>query len=715
MSDLLWQRLVNLKPALPRQVHIQPRYYGDQLWYVLEDRASGKFHRFNTLAYQLLGFMDGHNNLQQIVESAAQASLRQTLEDTPTREDLIELLQYLYVADLLICEFPPQTANIFERQQKKKQQFWHQLIKSPYAWKIPLFNPDRFLQSLTPWSRWMTRRGMAIVWLITIGYALLLAASHWPELSSTQLTDILTPYNLFLLWLTYPLLKAVHELGHGLFTTVWGGRVHEFGVVFIMGTPFPYVDATAATGFSSKAQRVMVGAAGMAVELFLASLALFFWLHTEPGVLRDILFNIVLIGSISTLFFNGNPLMRYDGYHILCDIIDQPNLATRAALQLQYLGRRYGYGLTDSYSPAESRAESLGLGFYAIAAFCYRLLILTSIVLVVARHFPGLGLFFAVWFTLFQFALPVARMLHQLATSDSLANHRKRAILTVGGITILIAAAFFVIPLPQSTHAQGIVWLPEQARIRALASGEVSDVLVKDGEHVEKGDALLHLANIDITASLLQKQATLKEYRSRYEQAWSLDRAQIQLFEQDIAAIELEIAYLQQQVNNLIVRSSSAGTIKLLQQHQLEGSYIKQGDTIGLLITEQEPRVRVVLTQEEVEDVQSRSRAILLRSRDKPSELLEGKIVQKVPNATNELPSAALGTAGGGRITVTANNNTRTTEQVFLLDISIPDYDGLRFFGQRVDVKFQHPSAPLAFQLSRGVRQLVVRLLRDEA
>lgn len=716
MSDtLLWQRLANLKPALPRHVHIQPRHYGGELWYVLEDKATGKFHRFNALAYQLLGFMNGRNSLQQIVESASQSSLKQTLDDMPTREDLIELLQYLYVADLLICDFPPQTASIFERQQKKKQQLWHQLIKSPYAWKLPLLNPSRLLQLLAPWVRWLTSTIMGVIWLLVISYALMQVASHWPEISATRLSDILAPHNLFLLWLTYPLLKAIHELGHGLFTTLWGGQVHEFGVVIILGTPFPYVDATAATGFSSKRQRMMVGAAGMAVELFLAALALFLWLQTEPGLVRNILFNIMLIGSISTLFFNGNPLMRFDGYHILCDAIDQPNLATRAALQLQYLTKRYGYGLTDVYSPARSAAEGMGLTVYAIAAFFYRVFILVSIVLVVARHFSGLGLLFAVWFGIFQFALPLTRTLYYLVSSPELAQRRARALTASLAIPLLLLVLLFFVPLPRNTQAEGIVWLPEDARIRALSAGEVTHVLVKDGTHVNNGDALIYLSNIDVTASLLRKQATLKEYRSRYQQAWSLDRSQIQMFEQDITAIELEIRYLQEQANNLVIHSTGQGTFKLLEQHVLEGSFIEQGDTVGLLLIDQQPRVRVVLTQEEVEQVQSHTREIVVQLRSAPGEILNGRITQAIPNATHELPSAALGTAGGGRIVVRNDDEMRTSERVFLIDIALPEHAHIDFFGQRVEVKFKHPAEPLASRIGRGMRQRVLRILRNEA
>ena len=716
-SPSLWQRLNKLKPSLPYHVRIQPRQYGKEAWYVLEDTANGKFHRFNRLAYQLLGFMNGRNTLEQILQNASQSSLRQTLDDIPTQEDLVDLLQYLYVADLLICDFPPQTAHIFDRSQKRKQRFWHQIIKSPYAWRIPLLKPGNFLETIAPAFRWITSPLAGILWLATIIYALVLAASNWSQISATQLTSILAPENLLLLWLTYPLLKALHELGHGLFTTVWGGHVTEFGIVFILATPFPYVDATAATGFPSKSQRLMVSAAGMAVELLLAAIALIFWLHIEEGLLSNILFNIVLIGSVSTLFFNGNPLMRFDGYHILCDAADQPNLATRALLQLRYLIKRYGYGLHEQQSIAVTKKESVGLTLYGVAAFLYRLVVLTTIVLVVAQHFPSFGLFLAAWLLIFQLLLPLLKYAAYLASSKELQQGRARALTLSVASVALVSAAIFFIPTAHNTTAEGIVWLPEEARIRAESSGEVVYANIADGETVQAGDTLLHLSNIDTTAELLLQQATLKEYQSRYEQAWSLDRSQIQLFEQDIKSIKLEIAYLQERVNHLMVRSPSDGVFRMIGQHQLLGSFIREGDIIGLVLSKQRPKIRAVLKQEEVEYVRADTRNVWVRLSSNPGTKLAGTITTQVPAGTYALPSAALGTSAGGRIVVKSSDTDQlhTNEQVFLLDIDVPAVGNLQHFGEKVFVQFSHKPETLAEKITRTFQQTLVSILRSEA
>ena len=136
--------------------------------------------------------------------------------------------------------------------------------------------------------------------------------------------------------------------------------MHDIGIMLLVLLPVPYVEASAATVFKSKYRRAMVGAAGMAVELFVAAAAFYLWLLVEPGLLRAVLFNVMLIASVSTLLFNGNPLLRYDAYYILADLIEMPNLAARSLRYWGYLIERYLLGVHEAEPPDASRARSSG-------------------------------------------------------------------------------------------------------------------------------------------------------------------------------------------------------------------------------------------------------------------------------------------------------------------------------------------------------------------
>ncbi|HSC69568.1 MAG TPA: HlyD family efflux transporter periplasmic adaptor subunit [Cellvibrio sp.] len=710
-NNPVWQRLEALRPSLPRHIHIQRRDYNGERWYILQDKSNGRFHRLTPSAWRLISAMDGRNSLAQILAVANNPDFYSAGEEIPTRDDLIHLLQYLHVADLLICDLPSNTQELFARREQKRQQRWLRLLMNPLTWNIPLGNPDRFLDKLMPVAHLLATRTMGIIWLLLVGYALLQAGNHWTQLTSGHLDRVLSPSNLFLLWLTYPCFKVLHELGHGLFTKVWGGQVTDCGVVFVVGTPLPYVDASAATGFQSKRQRLMVGAAGMAVELFLAAVALLLWLQLPNGFLRDFLYNIIIIGGVSTLFFNGNPLMRFDGYHLLTDAFDLPNLATRANQQFSYLVRRYAYGVSGIFSPAVNEREAVLLTGYSIAAFAYRVFMLFVIILLVANYFPSLGLVVGGWLLFFQLLWPALKALDYLMHDRQLIATRTRALGVTGAAVLVVLLGLVAVPVPMSTSAEAVLWLPEEARVKAESSGEVAQLLVADGTTVAQGQELMRLENPALVAELAMQQARLAEYDARYQQAWVEDRAQAQLLEQDINAIKAEIELLQARVVNLVVRSPSSGIFRITRLHYLPGSFLKQGDEVALIEKPDAVRVRTALLQDEIGLVRQATKQVSIRFASAPTATIGADIVQDSPIATQELPSQVLGAQGGGRLAVDASQPTGThvKEKVFLLDLALGDFVQSGHYGERAYVKFQHPAEPLAKQWYRGLQQLFIR------
>lgn len=715
VNNPVWQRLESLRPSLPRHIHIQRRDYQRERWYLLQDKSNGRFHRLSPSAWRLVSAMDGRNSLAQILALAADPQFYEAAEEIPTRDDLIHLLQYLHVADLLVCDLPPNTQELFARREQKKQQRWVRLLMNPLTWNIPLGNPDKLLDKLMPVARLLATRTMGIIWLLVVGYALLQAGNHWTQLTHGHLDRLLAPANLLLLWLTYPFFKILHELGHGLFTKVWGGQVNDCGVVFVVGTPLPYVDASAATGFYAKRQRLMVSAAGMAVEIFLAALALLLWVQLSGGFLRDFLYNIILIGGVSTLFFNGNPLMRFDGYHLLTDALDLPNLATRANQQVSYLLRRYAYGITGIFSPASSAREAWLLAGYSIAAFIYRIFMLFFIILLVANYFPALGLVIGCWLIFFQLVWPGLKALQFLLRDKQLASQRKRALGVTGAASVLVVIFLAAVPLPHSTSAEAVLWLPDEARVKVGASGEVVALLVSDGSTVAAGEELVRLQNPALVAQLAVQQAKLREYDARYQQAWVEDRAQAQMFEQDIAAIKAEMALLQERAANLIVRSPSAGIFRITRPYYLPGSYLHQGDELAIIEKPGAVRVRAALLQDEVGLVRQATATattwVSVRFASDPANLLAADAVQDAPIASDQLPSPVLGTQGGGRIAVDATqaSGTKVKEKVFLLDLALRDFEQSGHFGERAYIKFHHPAEPLMVRWYRNLQQVFIR------
>ena len=257
-----WYRVAGLRPRLRRHVEFHRHRYRGRLWYVLQDHSTGRCQRLTPAAYLLAGLMNGERTTQEVWEAAC-ARLG---DDAPSQDETIRVLGLLHFADALRCDVSPDTVEILQRCQRRERAEWWRRFANPLAFRIPLVDPDAFLSRWVHLARPLFGRAAAAVWLVLVGAAVVLATAHWRELSENAAEQLLAPRNLLLLWLVYPLMKALHELGHAFAAKVFGGAVHEMGVLLLVFVPVPYVDASAASALSDKWKRVVVGSAGVAVE-----------------------------------------------------------------------------------------------------------------------------------------------------------------------------------------------------------------------------------------------------------------------------------------------------------------------------------------------------------------------------------------------------------------------------------------------------------------
>ena len=316
-----WYRVAGLKPRLRTHVDIHRHSYRGTIWFVLQDHSSGRSHRLTPAAYAFIGLMDETRTVQNIWDLCNERGGR----DAPTQDDVVRLLGQLHAADALICDVPPDTRELFRRFQRQRRQTWRQRLWTPLAIRVPLFDPDAFLERTAFLVRPLFGRLGALIWLAVVTAGLVLAGLNWSTLTEDVVDRVLAPQNLVLLWFVYPLVKAIHELGHAYATKIYGGEVHEIGVMFLVFVPVPYVDASAASSFPDKRQRMAVGAIGIGVEMLLAAVAVFVFAHATIGLVHAIAYNVILIGGVSTILFNGNPLLRFDGYYVLTDALELPN------------------------------------------------------------------------------------------------------------------------------------------------------------------------------------------------------------------------------------------------------------------------------------------------------------------------------------------------------------------------------------------------------
>lgn len=701
-----WYRVAGLRPRLRPHTRLHRHSYRGAVWFLIQDQATGRAHRFTPVAHHLIGMMDGRRTVQQIWDAAVE----HLGDDAPTQDEVIQLLAKLDSFDVLRCDVSPDSQALFKRYQRHEGLKWKRRLWSPLSIRIPLFDPDRFLDFWLPLIRPLYSGIGALIWLGVVLWASFLAGSHWTDLTADVSDRVLAPHNLFLLWLIYPAVKAVHEFGHGFAVKRWGGEVHEMGIMFLVFMPVPYVDASAATAFPDKRKRMLVAAAGIVVELFLASVALILWVDMGSGVARTLAYNVMLIGGVSTLLFNGNPLLRFDGYYILADALEIPNLGTRANRYLGYLFKRYLLGVKELDCPAMAPGERGWFVAYGIAAFVYRMFIMAVIVLFVAQKFFGLGVVLALWALTTGLLVPAGKSVHDLFTDPHVLPHRMRAVAISVGITLLLLLPVLWLPVPLTARAQGVVWVPEQSQVRAATEGFVQGLLVADRSEVHAGEAVVSLDDPLLRARVQVLEARIRELEARITAQQVEDRVRAAISREELKAVRLDLDRARQRLAALTVHSPADGVLVVPGAHDLAGRYLRKGALIGYVIDAGTATVRVSVTQDEVGLVRSRLQAVEALIADWEIHPLPARVVRFVPAGRFELPSPALGSAGGGRIPAdpTDPKGRKALERIFELDLRLGESVPLRP-GQRVHVRFDLGLEPLAAQWYRSLRQLFLR------
>ncbi len=711
MNDTLyspnWYRVAKLNPCLRNHVSSHRHHYRSITWYVLQDMSSGRNHRISLMAYQLVGLMDGERTIQQIWDHMNERYGAQT----PSQEDVVQLLSQLSSTELIQCDVTPDLEPIFQRHQKQQQQNFIQRFQNPMAQKIPLWDPDRFLGKSLPWVRCLFHKAMAFMFLFAMLSAALVAATHWSELLYQFKLHSFSPYNLAMIVLLYPLIKLLHELGHGYAAKLEGGEVHEMGVMFLVFVPIPYVDVSTSSTFRSKYKRMLVGAAGILVELWIAALALFLWVSVEPGLVRDIAFNALLIGGISSLFFNGNPLLRFDGYYVLSDAIEIPNLYRRSYQYLGYLTQRYLFSVKGLSSPVQAPGEAMWFVTYSLLSLFYRMAVLWVIIVFLVDTLWVVGVLLALWMVLMQIIVPLGKGLVFVVHNPLLDKQRSRVVFICISIISIVSLLLTVVPVPSSTLAQGVVWLPDDARIRAGTDGFIKRVLGKPYSDVAKDVAIIEVEDPLLGARVKVLKARLKELNTQYTGHWSDDRVQATIFEDEIAKVEAELLHAQQRADNMIIRSGKSGKLLINDVEDLPGRYVRKGEVLGYVVDDSIPMLRVLVNQDQIGQIRQRTLAIEVRFAGELDRSYTAEIIREIPQASNHLPSAALSTAAGGLFPVDPRDQEglTTLDRFFQFDIKpVSDVDDFRF-GSRVYARFDHGTETLITILSRQIHQLFLR------
>ncbi len=709
--------MAELKPRLRSLVQSYRQRYRGRTWHVLRDSANNKFFRLDEASYHFVGLLNG----QRKVADAWNVCCEQLGDSAPTQGEAIQLLGQLYQSNLLDADLPADAAGMFERFSKRRRREVGGYFMNLLFSRIPLFDPDHILDSWVKVVGWCFGPIGLILWAILIGAGLWSVAGRVDDLWD-QRSGILSPSNLPLLYVCMILIKAIHEFGHGFACKHFGrqshsgGEVHTMGIMFIVFMPLPYVDASSAWALRNKWHRAFIGAAGMYVETAIGAIAAIIWSNSAADTpIAALSYNMIFIAGVTTILFNANPLIKFDGYYILSDLLETPNLQQRSKEYLYYLVKKFAYGVRRPRDPSHSSGERFWLTVYCISAAIYRVFISVSIILFVVDSLKYLGILLAMSGVIGWVIVPIGKWVHYLLVNPELLRTRARAQLVTVVFFAVLIGSLGMIPAPYHARGEGVVEPNRIEMVFAGADGFIEDVLPSATNVRAGGHELVLAKNYELEIERRKLLADKGLYEAYYRQARSDEPAQAQVMLGQIEAIDEQLARVEQQLDALTIKPGFDGVWVSENADELRGSYVKQGQPIGTL-TGESPRIRVVLDKYVgpwVSRTSGVGSTVQMRVRGRPDEVIEGKVVRVLSAARYELPSPALGFAGGGALPVDMQDEHGTQAQDPFWEVQIeplPAKDGKEprlFTGQRVVTRFDLKHTPLLQQWWLTIKQVI--------
>ena len=703
-----WYRVANQKICLRPVVKVRRQNFRGERWIVLENPFSNQYFRLRPAAFEFVSRLRPDRTVEEVWKQC----LERFPDAAPSQEAIIQLLSQLYFSNLLQYDLAADSAQLFDRYKKRKQrEMGFRFLNIMFA-RFPLLDPDRFLVRTMPVVKKLISPIGAAIWFLVVGFGLVIAADNFDALR-LQGQAILATDNLILLYLAMVIVKGFHEFGHAYFCRKFGGEVHVMGIMLMIFTPMPYVDATSAWSFRERWKRVLVGSAGMIVELFIAAIATFFWAKTGPGLVHGLAYNIMFIASVSTVIFNINPLMRFDGYYILCDLLEIPNLNQRATMQLRYWAERFLFGVKNLDSPAGTRREAGWLATFGITSWIYRTIVFTGVLLVVADRFLIIGIIMALACLVSWAITPMVQFVKYLSSNPRLDRVRQRAIGVTAGIAVFLIVLLAVVPFPYSFRAPGVVIAAQRTDIVNQSAGQVAELFAVSGSYVKKGQPLLQMSNPELDLMLANTRAHLDEINTRLRQAMNTNSAGIQPLMSLHDSVAAELAKYTQDSQNLTVRALHDGVWMAPDIDEDVGRWLPRGTELGLLANPAGFDFAATVTEDDARDLFARkiynASVRLWGSADTKLPVAAWRVI---PGGQNNLPSPALGWAGGGDVPISTENDqgqgTTSAEPFFeVIGKLDPQSNAGLFDGRSGKISFKLQAEPLLPRWIRSLWQLL--------
>jgi putative peptide zinc metalloprotease protein len=580
----LGQAAEHLRVKLRPDLVVQPQFYEGMTHYVIKDPLALKYFRFKIEEYFLLQQFDGKNNLQDVKRAFERKYRPQTI----SIEDLTRFTAQLHEAGIAQIDSPDQAKVLIRRRRKNRwKKIWQFFANILYI-KIPIIDPERLLSGMYPYFRWLYSTPFITFTVAMMLAALTLVVSQWTEFTSKlpEFQSFFNWHTIFAFWCSLAVVKIIHEFGHGLTAKHFGGEVHEMGMLFLVLTPALYCDVTDSWLLPNKWKRIWISAAGIYVECFLASIATFVWWNTEQGLLNSLMMATMFICSVNTILFNANPLLRYDGYYVMADWLEIPNLRIKSTQFFAYLFQEKVLGLevpVQSYLPRSRRSLFVT---YAVASYLYRWVVTFSILFFLYKFLQpyklgSISAIMAVGSLVPLVGMPVYQMVKFVRTPGRMRKVKKVRAGTFAVAVVALVAGILLIPTPLRVQGTLVLKPAKPDVVYAEVPGRLMSLNVRDGEYVKKDTVIATLSNPEKLRERteLQSQYNINWHKARFFGANSdlTSRGMAKQHDQLAEDLNPAIEKVSEQIGSLVLIAHRDGQVMGVPHPETLGQWVKPG------------------------------------------------------------------------------------------------------------------------------------------
>ena len=637
------------------QLHPGPTGRNGAPTWTLHDPICNRFFRLGWSSFEMLARW--HLESPEAVAASVSAETALCLDE----DDVKDLLDFLTGHELLRLVGPEATIRMLQRVSAAKQSWGQWLLHHYLFFRVPLVQPDRFLTRTLPHMGWAFSSGFALTTLTALVAGLFLIIRQW-EVFGATLLDTISPSGLVMYGVTLAGVKVVHELGHGYATKRLGCRVPTMGVAFLVMWPVLYTDVNETWTLIRRRDRLSVAAAGVLAELAIAAWATLAWGLLPDGPVRGAAFMLATTTWISSVLLNLSPFMRFDGYFLLMDALEMPNLHQRAFAIARWWLRESLFRLGEPPPEYFSPTRRLALVAFSFAVWTYRLVLFLGIAALVYHFFiKAVGiLLFAVEMGWFVF-MPFWGEFREWWKRRTVIGRSRRSLLPLG--FFLVALGLALIPWQSQVTAPAMLKADRQAGLYAASPGRIEQIMVAEGHVVAEGATLLVLSSPDIDYRLAQaeRRSRVLEYELASKSFDTSFRERSQALREELETAIAERVSLQREQTRLTILAPLAGRVVDIIPDLQIGQWISPRERLALVVGTGTPTVDAFVAESDVGRLRVGGEGRFIAD-DPGSPNLPCRITAIDSGSVRSLNEVALASVAGGPIPVRAKDKALAPE-----------------------------------------------------